>query len=221
MRLASCRPIPISFMTDSPLSPPLSPPSTAGAPAITGSTPPTLRQLFVGMLQVALSAFGGGLSAWSQRIVVEERRWMSNEEFLTGLTVARLFPGPNQINMAVYVGAFFHGLRGALVALAGMLLVPFTMLMALGLVYFSLHALPAIDRVLAGVVAAAAGMALSMGFKILGQYRGDPIALLLAAGTLVAMEGFQVRLVPLVLVAGPLAMAWYWPRGGATRLPKP
>lgn len=89
-----------------------SPPSASGAPASTGSNPPTLRQLFVGMLQVALSAFGGGLSAWSQRIVVEERRWLSNEEFLTGLTVARLFPGPNQINMAVYVGTFFHGLRG-------------------------------------------------------------------------------------------------------------
>jgi len=53
------------------------------------------------MLQVALSAFGGGLSAWSQRIVVEQRRWMTNEQFFTGLTVARLFPGPNQINMAV------------------------------------------------------------------------------------------------------------------------
>jgi chromate transporter len=173
------------------------------------------------MLQVALSAFGGGLSAWSQRIVVEERRWMNNEEFLTGLTVARLFPGPNQINMAVYVGTFFHGLRGALVALAGMLLLPFTLLMLLGLAYFSFHTLPAIDRVLAGVVAAAAGMALSMGFKILGQYRRDPVALLLAAATLVAMEGFHVRLVPLVLVAGPLAMAWYWPRAGASRLPKP
>lgn len=173
------------------------------------------------MLQVALSAFGGGLSAWSQRIVVEERRWLSNEEFLTGLTVARLFPGPNQINMAVYVGAFFHGLRGALVALAGMLVLPFTLLMVLGLVYFSLHTLPAIDRVLAGVVAAAAGMALSMGFKILGQYRTDPIALLLAAGTFVAMEVFHVRLVPLLLVAAPLAMAWYWPRSGASTPPQP
>ena len=220
MRLASCRPIPISFMTDPPPGPLPSPPSASGAPASTGSRP-TLRQLFVGMLQVALSAFGGGLSAWSQRIVVEERHWLSNEEFLTGLTVARLFPGPNQINMAVYVGTFFHGLRGALVALAGMLLLPFTLLMVLGLAYFFFHSLPAIDRVLAGVVAAAAGMALSMGFKILGQYRRDPVALLLAAATLVAMEGFHVRLVPLVLVAGPLAMAWYWPRAGASRLPNP
>jgi len=178
---------------------------------------PSHRQLFVGMLQVALSAFGGGLSAWSQRIVVEQRRWLSNEQFLTGLTVARLFPGPNQINMAVYIGAHFRGISGALVALAGMLLVPFSLLMLLGMVYFSFHELPAVDRVLAGVVAAAAGMALSMGFKILDQYWKDPVALLLAAGSLVAMQVFHVRLIPLVLVAGPLAMAWYWPRGHQPR----
>ena len=181
------------------------------APAPTAA-PPGLRQLFTGMLMVALSAFGGGLSAWSQRIIVEQRRWMSNEEFLTGLTVARLFPGPNQINMAVYVGTFFQGLPGALAALAGMLLVPFTLLMAVGLLYFQFHTLPALDRVLAGVVAAAAGMALSMGFKILDEYWKDPVALLLAAVTFVLMTFFHVRLVPLVLVAGPLAMAWYWPR---------
>jgi chromate transporter len=175
--------------------------------------PPSHRDLFIGMLQVALSAFGGGLSAWSQRIVVEQRGWFSNEEFLTGLTVARLFPGPNQINMAVYIGTTFHGISGALVALAGMLLVPFSLLMLLGVAYFSFHTLPAVDRVLAGVVAAAAGMALSMGFKILDQYWKDPVALVLAAATFVAMEFFHVRLVPVVLIAGPLAMAWYWPRG--------
>lgn len=183
---------------------------TESAPG--GSPPPSHRQLFIGMLQVALSAFGGGLSAWSQRIVVEQRGWLSNEQFLTGLTVARLFPGPNQINMAVYIGAFFHGISGAIAALAGMLLVPFSLLMALGVLYFSVHELPAVDRVLAGVVAAAAGMALSMGFKILDQYWKDPVALLLAALSFVAMEFFHVRLVPLVLIAGPLAMIWYWPR---------
>ncbi|WP_254217343.1 chromate transporter [Synechococcus sp. CCY 9618] len=190
--------------------------SAATPAAVTPAAPPGLGDLFTGMLLVALSAFGGGLSAWSQRIIVEQRRWMSNEEFLTGLTVARLFPGPNQINMAVYVGTFFRGLPGTLAALAGMLLVPFTLLMLVGLVYFQFHTLPAIDRVLAGVVAAAAGMALSMGFKILDQYWKDPVALLLASLTFVLMTLFHVRLVPLVLVAGPLAMAWYWPRN--TRL---
>jgi chromate transporter len=173
---------------------------------------PSLRELFFGMLQVALSSFGGGLSAWSQRIVVEQRRWMTDEEFLTGLTVARLFPGPNQINMAVYIGASFQGLAGALVALAGMLLVPFSFLMLLGLAYFYLHMVMAVDAVLSGVVAAAAGMALSMGFKIAGQYVRDPVAVVLAAGVFLALNTFHQRLIPVILVSGPLAMAWYWPR---------
>jgi chromate transporter len=173
---------------------------------------PTHLQLFLGMQHVALSSFGGGLSAWSERIVVEERQWMSKEEFITGLTVARLFPGPNQINMAVYIGSRFHGLTGALAALFGILLLPFSVLMLLGLAYYDLHTVMAVDRVLAGVITASAGMALSMGFKIAGAYTRDPVAMLLATGSFLAMTVFHVRLVPLVLVAGPLAMAWYWPR---------
>jgi chromate transporter len=176
------------------------------------STPPTLRQLFTGLLQVALSSFGGGLSVWSQRILVEERHWMSNDAFLTGLTVARLLPGPNQINLAVYVGASFRGLPGALAALSGMLLVPFSLLMGVGMLYFHFHSLPLVDRVLAGMVAVAAGLALSMGFKILPAYRQDPVALALAGLVFVGLEVVHVRLVPLLLVISPLAMLWYWPR---------
>jgi chromate transporter len=180
---------------------------------MTTSATPSRLQLFLGMQQVALSSFGGGLSAWSERIVVEDRHWMSKEEFITGLTVARLFPGPNQINMAVYIGSRFHGLSGALVALLGILLLPFSVLLVLGLSYYYLHETLAVDRVLAGVITASAGMALSMGFKIAGTYIRDPVALLLAGVSFIAMSVFHVRLVPLVLVAGPLAMAWYWPRG--------
>ncbi|MEB3243846.1 MAG: chromate transporter [Cyanobacteriota bacterium] len=177
---------------------------------------PSLAELFIAHLQMALSSFGGGLSLWSQRILVEQRRWLSNEAFLTGLTVARLLPGPNQINMAVYVGTLFRGLPGAFAALAGMLLVPFSLLMAVGMAYFHLHGLPAIDRVLAGMVAVAAGLALSMGFKILPTYLADPVALLLAAGVFTAMVVLNARLVPLLLVVSPLAMAWYWPRPNQT-----
>jgi chromate transporter len=175
---------------------------------------PSLRELFFGMLQVALSSFGGGLSAWSERIVVEQRRWMTEEEFLTGLTVSRLFPGPNQINMAVYIGASFQGLSGALICLAGMLLVPFSFLMLLGLAYFYLSAVAEFGLVLSGVVASAAGMALSMGFKIAGQYIRDPVAVVLAVSVFLALNNFHQRLIPVILVTGPLAMAWYWPRKG-------
>ncbi len=185
--------------------PPLAPPPPP-------STPPGLGELFRGMLQVALSSFGGGLSAWSQRIVVDQRHWLSDPQFLTGLTVARLLPGPNQINLAVFIGAGFRGLPGALAALAGMLLLPFTLLMGLGVAYFTFHELPAVDRVLAGVVAAAAGMALSMGVRLLGPYRRDPFALAMAIAVFLALAWGHLRLIPVILVSAPLSMAWYWPR---------
>ena len=94
------------------------------ARAVEGEPVVTLPDLALCFLQIALSSFGGGLSAWTQRIVVERRRWLNNEQFLTAITISRLFPGPNQVNMAIFVGEHFRGLPGALAALAGLLLAP-------------------------------------------------------------------------------------------------
>ena len=174
---------------------------------------PGLRELFVCMTQVAFSAFGGGMSLWSHRIIVERRQWMTSESFVTGLTVARLFPGPNQINMSVYIGSIFQGLPGSLAAVAGIILFPFTLLMLLGLLYFQFSAIAEVNRRLAGLAAAAAGMALSMGFKILEVYKTDYLALAIAVIVFVSLQVFRFHLIPVVLVAGPVAMSLYWPRG--------
>lgn len=176
---------------------------------------PSLRELFVCMMQVAFSAFGGGISLWSHRIIVERRKWMSSESFVTGLTVARLFPGPNQINMSVYIGSIFQGLPGSFAAVAGILLFPFSVLMLLGLLYFQVSAIAEVNRLLAGLAAAAAGMALSMGFKILDVYKTDYLALVIAVIVFICLQVFKFHLIPVVLIAGPLSMMLYWPRGGS------
>ena len=153
------------------------------------------------------------MSLWSHRIIVERRQWMTSESFVTGLTVARLFPGPNQINMSVYIGSIFQGLPGSLAAVAGIILFPFTLLMLLGLLYFQFSAIAEVNRLLAGLAAAAAGMALSMGFKILEVYKTDYLALTIAVIVFVSLQIFRFHLIPVVLVAGPIAMSLYWPRG--------
>ncbi len=188
----------------------MSEPAVRAAPSGPAVTLPDLAACF---LQIALSSFGGGLSAWTQRIVVERRRWLDNEQFLTAVTISRLFPGPNQVNMAIYVGQHFRGLPGALAALAGLLGVPLGILLTLGWAYFHYHTVPELRATLSGVVAAAAGMALSMGFKLIGNYLRQPAALLFAAAAFAGVSIFHVSLPLVVLVLAPLAMAWYWPRG--------
>lgn len=180
-----------------------------------GRPAPTLLELAGCFLQIALSSFGGGLSAWTRRIVVEQRRWLNDDQFLSALTISRLFPGPNQVNMAIYVGAHFRGLPGALAALAGLLGVPLAILLTLGWAYFHFHTVPALRATLSGVVAAAAGMALSMGVKLLGTYWRQPAAMLFALAGFCAISVLRLSLPITVLVLAPLAMAWYWPRGAA------
>ncbi len=175
--------------------------------------PPTLLALARCFMQIALSSFGGGLSAWTRRIVIEERRWMTDEQFLTALTITRLFPGPNQVNMAIYVGTRFRGAAGALAALAGLLGVPLALLMTAGWAYFHFHHVPALQAVLSGVVAAAAGMALSMGFKIVGTYVRQWDAMLFGIAAFVGVTVLRISLPLVVVVLAPLAMAWFWPRG--------
>ena len=189
------------------------PPGAArGNPAAAPVATPTLAQLAGCFMQIALSSFGGRLSAWTRRIVIEDRHWMTDEQFLTALTITRLFPGPNQVNMAIYVGVHFRGAAGALAALAGLLGAPLTILISLGYAYFHFHHVPALQATLTGVVAAAAGMALSMGFKIVGTYLRQWDAMAFGIAAFVGVSILHVPLPIVVLVLAPLAMLWFWPR---------
>ena len=62
---------------------------------------------------IALASFGGGLSAWSREVLVVEKEWMGEEEFLSAMTMCRILPGANQVNMAVFVGTKMKGVAGA------------------------------------------------------------------------------------------------------------
>jgi len=73
---------------------------------------------------IALASFGGGLSAWSREVLVVEKQWMGEAEFLSAMTMCRMLPGANQVNMAVFAGSKMRGLLGAAAALFGLCLMP-------------------------------------------------------------------------------------------------
>ncbi|MGH8734302.1 MAG: chromate transporter, partial [Burkholderiales bacterium] len=93
--------------------------SVAAAGAATATRPhPSLAEAFRVWLRVAALSFGGpaGQIAVMHRILVEEKRWVSESRFLHALNYCMLLPGPEAQQLAIYLGWLLHRVRGGLVA---------------------------------------------------------------------------------------------------------
>lgn len=101
-----------------------------------------------------LVEFRRGLSAWTQLEIVEKRRWLTDGEFLSALALCRIMPGPNMVNFAVYLGSRLRGMAGVTAALAGLLIVPFLLIVTFGTAYSQLQHLPHVRQAITGVAAA-------------------------------------------------------------------
>ena len=70
------------------------------APELADPRDVTLAALFLGFLRVALSGFGGVL-AWARRMIVEERRWLSNRDLTPMLGLCQFLPGGKIVNPSI------------------------------------------------------------------------------------------------------------------------
>lgn len=179
---------------------------------MTTDKPPGLWELAFTFNKIALASFGGGLSAWSREVVVVERRWMTDEEFLSALTICRILPGANQVNMAVFVGVKFHGLLGAVAACVGLVFVPVLIVLGMAWFYFAYSKVPAMKDVLHGMTPAAVAMTFAMAFKTGKKCLGEPVAIGLFVAIFVLSAVVRLPLFASLAICGPLALWWGWPR---------
>src|SRR5215472_5677877 len=98
--------------------------------------PPGLAALFISFLAIGSTSFGGGLLGWIRRELVERRRWIDDQQFLACYGLSQMVPGATNVNLSVIIGAQLRGVLGALVAVAGLLLLPLVILLTLGSLYF-------------------------------------------------------------------------------------
>ena len=167
---------------------------------------PSLALIARSYLKIALSSFGGGLSAWTQKIVVEELRWIDDREFLSGLALCRVLPGPTMVNFAVFLGSRLRGALGVAAALTGLLIVPFIVAVVLGMLYFEYQHIPRLQPALAGMAAAAAGMTIGMGVKMLMRRQVVVFELLCVIAAFVLIGVMRVPLVMALLILVPCAV---------------
>ena len=167
---------------------------------------PSRRALFLAFLQIGVSAFGGALP-WGRRILVEDREWLSERDFTEIVTVCQAVPGPNMVNLAVFIGTRYHGIVGALIAFAGIVGVPLTILLLLNEVYHAFAHLPQVKSGMTGMAAAATAYLLFISLKMGGPFWKRPlgIALCAASASLAFFAHWHMALV--LLVCGAVGVA--------------
>ena len=174
---------------------------------------PDLRALFFGFSSVGLSGFGGVLP-FARRMLVEERGWMTAEEFNAQLGLCQFLPGPNVVNLAVVVGKRYCGLLGAIAAPVGLLAGPFAIVLLLALFYDRYGSLPQAQSMLRGIAAVGCGLLFGMAWRMGAAIKEKAFFLPFTALTVAAIAGLRWPM-PIVMVAGLLLSGGiaYWRLG--------
>jgi chromate transporter len=105
--------------------PPDSPPAAIGALELTTLPTPGLIALFVAFAKMSLAGFGGVL-VWADRGIVDQRRWMTAEEFNETFALCHFLPGPNIVNLSVVFGSRICAAAGGIAALPGWSVLPWS-----------------------------------------------------------------------------------------------
>ena len=169
--------------------------------------PTSVTDLFVSFTVLALQGFGGVLAV-VQRELVEKKRWMTREEFVEDWAVAQIMPGPNVVNLSLMIGSRYFGFKGAMAALAGMLVAPLCVVLALAVVYAQFAGHPGVQGALRGMAAVAAGLIAATGLKLFGALQknvlGLPLCVALGALCFVAVALLRWPLAYVLLGLGGL-----------------
>lgn len=179
---------------------------------IPAATPqPSLSELFFTFAGMSIAGFGGVLP-WARRALVEERKWLTVDEFNEAFSFSQLLPGPNIVNFSVIFGSRLCGPAGAAVALAGLLGPPLVIVTILAMLYARFGEIAWLQRVLAGVAAAAAGLIVATAMKMAKPLlaRSLDFAPFIALAVFVAIGLLRWPLPSVLLVAAPVSVALAW-----------
>jgi chromate transporter len=151
-------------------------------------------------------------------MLIDETKWLTDDEFLAALEISQTMPGLNAVNMSVLVGDRLRGPIGATIAAVGMVapgaLLVFFLGVAAGAAH---HATPIANAALRGIAAGATGLLLAIALRTGHKQFLNPRDLILMAITFALMSLVKVRLLIILLTLGPIAIYMYRPRNGASK----
>src|SRR5262245_32430768 len=177
---------------------------TEGGNGIASSAAVPFAEAVRTWVRVAANSFGGpaGQIAVMHRILVEEKRWISEERFLHAMSYCMLLPGPEAQQLATYVGWLLHRTRGGLVAGTLFVLPGFVTILALSLLYTAYGHLPLVEGLFFGLKPAVLALVLEAGLRIGRRALGSAAQGAIAVSAFIAIALFDVGFPWIVLAAG-------------------
>ncbi len=184
--------------------------NTPAQPADTPVHSPSLAEIFLIFFRIGLFSFGGGLSGWVYREVVTLRHWIAEDEFMSGMAVSQILPGPNITNLAMFIGNRLRGPLGAATSLFALLVGPFFAVIGFVTTYSFIRTLPFADAALEGVAASAIGLLMIVALKGARRAAQRIEALVAFVAAFVAVGLLHWSLLLVVAVVAPLSVAAAW-----------
>lgn len=174
-----------------------------------GTTPvahPSFAETVRVFARIGLLSFGGpaGQIALMHRILVEEKRWVSEERFLHALNYCMLLPGPEAQQLATYTGWLLHGTRGGVIAGTLFVLPGFFVLMALSIIYALFNQTQIVAALFFGLKAAVLAIVVEALLRVGRRAIRNRLMLAIAALAFVALFVFAVPF-PMVVIGAGLA----------------
>ena len=173
---------------------------------------PSHADLFLAFFRITTMGFGGTLP-WTRRMFVEEKRWMTAEEFNDNYALCQFLPGPNIVNLTAVFGSRMRGWTGAVAAWTGFLLLPFAMMVTVGVLYAHYGDMDALRRILGGIAAGAAGLLIStaakMAMPLFNGRIGPAPFVVFATLAAVGVMRWPLLWVLAVLVPVSIGLAWW------------
>src|SRR6476661_3624534 len=128
----------------------------------------SLKELAVYFLKLGTIGFGGpvALVGYMHRDLVEQRKWINDDDYKEGMALAQLSPGPLASQLAIYLGYVHYRILGATLAGLAFVIPSFLMVLALGWAYVRFGGLPWMQAVFYGVGAAVIGIITMSAYKL-------------------------------------------------------
>ncbi|MDO8352241.1 MAG: chromate efflux transporter, partial [Aestuariivirga sp.] len=169
------------------------------------SPSPTFAEATKVWARIGCLSFGGpaGQIALMHREIVDERKWLSEQQFLSALNFCMLLPGPEAMQLATYAGWRLHGVRGGLMAGLLFVLPGALVVLALSMLYAAFGNLPWIEAIFFGVKAAVLAIVIEALLRVARRALKGNVEWLIAGAAFLALYCFDVPF-PLIIIAAGL-----------------